>query len=169
LHARLSSSISLNTFNHEDTKGGRCLKKHRARPVINCRKSQFVFVLPVFLLGIGQEPLPQQQDSLLSMPLQQAWAFLPFFFFLQQDMSALQQSFMSQQLAEFWLEFCGFSARAPAETARAVAQAKVIKSTLTFLMIVAPKIKELLMQFRKSALMTVNVLSPFSCAGTPLD
>jgi hypothetical protein len=104
-------------------------------------ESQFVFALPVFLLGIGQEPPPQQQDSLLSMPLQQAWAFLPFFFFLQQDMSALQQSFMSQQLAELSLFCGGFRVRAPAETARAVAQAKVIKSTLTFLIIVAPKSK----------------------------
>jgi len=30
---------------------------------------------------------------------------LAFFFFLQQDISALQQSFMSQQASEFWLLF----------------------------------------------------------------
>lgn len=68
----------------------------------------------VFLLGIGHEPLPQQHDSALSLPLQQAWAFLPRLFFLQQDMVALQQFVISQQ--ELVLP-CGFFAKAVAEKA----------------------------------------------------
>jgi hypothetical protein len=98
-----------------------------------------VFELPVFLLGIGQESPLQQQAALLSMPLQQAWAFLPFFFALQQDMSfmSVQQPALSQQASVFWLVFCGgFRVSAAAEMVNAPAQAKLIKSTLTFLIIV---------------------------------
>ena len=58
-----------------------------------------------FLLGIGHESPLQQHPAAPSLPAQQEWAFLPFFFFLQQDMSALQQSFMSQQASAFWLVF----------------------------------------------------------------
>jgi hypothetical protein len=98
------------------------------------------FELLVFLLGIGHES-PLQQHAVPPLPLQQAWAFLPrFVFFLQQDMAAspaLQQSFMSQQASAFWLVFCGgFRVSAAAEIANAPAQAKLIKSTLTFLIIV---------------------------------
>jgi len=64
-----------------------------------------VFLGGAALFGMGHSPLPQQQDSFLSMPLQQAWAFFFFFLALQQDMSALQQLASSQQPAEFWLVF----------------------------------------------------------------
>jgi hypothetical protein len=97
-----------------------------------------VFELLVFLLGIGQVPVPQQHVSLLSMPLQQAWAFLPFFFFLQQDMSALQQSFISQQAAELVLP-CGESrVKAAAETVRAAPHARAITSALNFFISMSP-------------------------------
>jgi hypothetical protein len=91
-----------------------------------------------FLLGIGHASPLQQHAALLSIPLQQACAFLPLFdFFLQQDMAAsLQQFAMSQQASEFWLLFCGgLRFRAAAEIANTAAQATLIKSTLTFLII----------------------------------
>jgi hypothetical protein len=98
------------------------------------------FELLVFLFGIGHESPLQQHAAAPPLPLQQACAFLPCLFFLQQDMAAspaLQQSFMSQQASALWLVFCGgFRFSAAAETANAPAQAKLIKSTLTFLMIV---------------------------------
>jgi hypothetical protein len=82
--------------------GGRCLKKHRARWItqkiycggFSCRWNFRIY----FLLGIGQES-PLQQHAAPFLPLQQAWAFLPRLFFVQQDMflsPALQQSFTSQ-------------------------------------------------------------------------
>jgi hypothetical protein len=53
--------------------------------------------------------------------------------------ASLQQSFMSQQASEFWLVFCGgFRVSPAAEMANAAAQARLIKSTLIFLIIVAP-------------------------------
>jgi len=67
--------------------------------------------------------------------------FLLPFLALQQDMSLsppLQQSFMSQQASVFWLLFCGVTVNAAAETANAAAQAKLISTTLTFLIVVAP-------------------------------
>ena len=103
--------------------------------------NQWVFELAGFLLGIGHESPLQQHDAGPFLPLQQAWAFLPrLVFLLQQDIAPpLQQFSMSQQASEFWLVFCGgFRVRAPAETAKAPAQAKLIKSTLTFLIIVTP-------------------------------
>jgi len=49
--------------------------------------SQLLFEFAAFLLGIGHELPLQQHDAALSLPLQQAWAFLPLLFFLlQQDM-----------------------------------------------------------------------------------
>jgi hypothetical protein len=61
-----------------------------------------LFEFPVFLFGIGHESPLQQQAAAPSLPAQQAWAFLPFFFFfLQQDMSAVQQSCISQQASVF--------------------------------------------------------------------
>jgi hypothetical protein len=80
-----------------------------------------------FLLGIGHESPLQQHPAAPSLPAQQEWAFLPFFFFLQQDMSALQQSFMSQQASAF--EFCAeLKVSAAAETARVAPMARVITS-----------------------------------------
>jgi hypothetical protein len=117
----------------------------------------------VFLLGIGHESPLQQHAAFLSIPLQQAWAFLPRFdFFLQQDIAAsLQQPAMSQQASAVWLVFCGASrVRAAVETARAAAHAKLIKNTLTFLIVVFSKFKELRAQFVKGAMMTVNDLPP---------
>jgi hypothetical protein len=103
------------------------------------------FAFPVFLLGIGQES-PLQQHAAPPLPEQQACAFLPLFvFFLQQDMflsPALQQFSISQQASALWLEFCGgFRVSPAAEMASAAPQAKLIKSTLTFLIVVSPNSK----------------------------
>jgi hypothetical protein len=52
---------------------------------------------------------------------------------------SVQQPCMSQQASEFWLVFCGgFRVSPAAEIASAAAQAKLIKSILTFLIIVSP-------------------------------
>jgi len=98
----------------------------------------------VFLLGIGHASPLQQHAAFLSIPLQQEWAFLPRLdFFLQQDMAAsLQQPAMSQQASALWLVFCGgFRVSPAAEIANAAPQAKLIKSTLTFLIVVSPNSK----------------------------
>jgi hypothetical protein len=60
-----------------------------------------VFLL--FLLGMGHEsPLQQQESPEAFLPLQQAWAFLPLLFFLQQDIApSLQQFSMSQHASVF--------------------------------------------------------------------
>jgi hypothetical protein len=101
--------------------------------------NQLLFELPVFFSGIGHES-PLQQHDPPWWSLQQAWAFLPFFLALQQDMSlfpSLQQPAMSQQASVFWLLFWGeFRFRAAAETDRAAAQAKLINSIFTFLILV---------------------------------
>jgi len=77
---------------------------------------------------MGQELPAQQHAAALSLPLQQACAFLPFLFFLQQDMSALQQSFMSQQDSA-WLEFWAEPrVSAAAEMAMVAPMASVITS-----------------------------------------
>jgi len=77
---------------------------------------------------MGHESPAQQHATALSLPLQQALAFLPFLFFLQQDISALQQSFMSQQDSA-WLEFCAEPrVSEAAETARLAPIANVITS-----------------------------------------
>jgi hypothetical protein len=90
-----------------------------------------------FLLGIGHESPLQQHPAAPSLPAQQAWAFLPFFFFLQQDMAAsLQQPCMSQQASVFWLEFeFWLRVRAAAETARVAPMARVITSAWIFLIL----------------------------------
>jgi hypothetical protein len=76
---------------------------------------------------VHESPLQQQAAPFPS--LQQAWAFLPRLFFLQQDMApALQQSFVSQQASAFWVMFWGLAANAAAETARVAPMARVIKS-----------------------------------------
>ena len=96
-----------------------------------------------FLLGMVHESPLQQHDAPF-LALQQACAFLPLLvFFLQQDMAPLlQQFFMSQQASALWLVFCGgFRVSPAAETANAAAQAKLINSTLTFLIIVSPSSK----------------------------
>jgi hypothetical protein len=96
-----------------------------------------------FLLGMVHESPLQQHDAPLFF-LQQACAFLPLLvFFLQQDMApVLQQFFMSQQASALWLVFCGgFRVSPAAEMANAPAQARLIKSILIFLIIVAPKSK----------------------------
>jgi hypothetical protein len=115
-----------------------------------------------FLLGIVHESPLQQHDAPF-LALQQAWAFLPLLvFFLQQDMAPLlQQFFMSQQASEFWLVFCGgFRVSPAAEMANTAPQAKLIKSTLIFLIIVTPKSKNCECNSGGNALMTVNILSP---------
>jgi hypothetical protein len=85
-------------------RSGRALEKDRARWIMQKIYLRFSKVyLPLkfriyFLLGIGQES-PLQQHAAPFLLLQQAWAFLPRLFFLQQDMflsPALQQSLMSQ-------------------------------------------------------------------------
>jgi hypothetical protein len=97
-----------------------------------------------FLLGIGHASPLQQHAALLSIPLQQEWAFfqrLPrLVFFLQQDIAAsLQQPAISQQASALWLVFCGgFRVSPAAEMANAEAHAKLIKSTLIFLINVSP-------------------------------
>jgi len=102
-----------------------------------------VLVFAGFLLGMVHESPLQQHDAPF-LALQQACAFLPLLvFFLQQDMAPLsQQFFMSQQASALWLVFCGgLRVRPAAEMANAAAQAKLIKSTLILLIIVAPKSK----------------------------
>jgi hypothetical protein len=86
-----------------------------------------------FLLGIGHESPLQQHPAAPSLPAQQEWAFLPFFFFLQQDMApSLQQPFTSQQASA--LEFCvELKVRAAAETASVAPMARVITSAWIFL------------------------------------
>jgi len=67
--------------------------------------------------------------------------------------ASLQQSFMSQQASAFWLVFGGgFSVRAAAEIANAPAQAKLIKSTLTFLIIVCSLILRIAVAIREECL-----------------
>jgi hypothetical protein len=107
------------------------------------QETQFVFEFAAFLLGIGHESPLQQHAAAVSLPLQQECAFLPLDFFLQQDMAAsLQQFAMSQQADAFELVFCGgFRVNPAAEMAKAAAQAKLIKSILTFLIIVSPSSK----------------------------
>jgi hypothetical protein len=95
----------------------------------------------VFLLGIGHASPLQQHAAFLSIPLQQAWAFLPRLdFFLQQDIAAsLQQPAISQQASALWLVFCGgFRVMPAAVMVNAAAQAKLIKSILTFLIVFSP-------------------------------
>jgi hypothetical protein len=60
-----------------------------------------VFLL--FLFGMGHEsPLQQQESPDPFLPLQQACAFLPYLFFLQQDIApSLQQFSMSQHASVF--------------------------------------------------------------------
>jgi len=71
---------------------------------IKVRGTQLVLV--AFLLGMGHESPLQQHDAALSLPLQQAWAFLPLRFFLQHDMApSLQQLAISQQAEVLWLLF----------------------------------------------------------------
>jgi hypothetical protein len=62
-----------------------------------------LLVLVLFLLGMGHEsPLQQQESPEPFLPLQQAWAFLPLLFFLQQDIApSLQQFSMSQHASVF--------------------------------------------------------------------
>ena len=72
---------------------------------------------------------------------------------------ALQQFSMSQQASPLWLVFCGgFRVSPAAEIAKAAPQARLIKSTLIFLIVVFSKFKELRAQFGKNAVMTVNEL-----------
>jgi hypothetical protein len=112
-------------------------------------------VVVVFLLGIGHAS-PLQQHSAPFFVLQQACAFLPFFFFLQQDMSlspALQQSFEPQQASPLCMPHCGAGrVRAAVETAMAAVQARLIKSILTFRIIVFSRFKELLFAIREECL-----------------
>jgi len=90
---------------------------------------------------------------------------------LQQDIAAsLQQPFMSQQASAAWLEFCGgLRVRPAAEMANKPAQAKLIKSTLIFLIIVAPKIIGIAGAIRKNTVMAVSILPPGHGAGRLLD
>jgi hypothetical protein len=53
--------------------------------------------------------------------------------------------------------------------ANAAAQAKLIKSTLIFLIYRYSQIKELLAQFEKNAVMTMNILPPGRSSGRPLN
>src|SRR6266851_1654286 len=103
------------------------------------QESQLPLVFAVvFLLGIGHASPLQQHAAFLSIPLQQEWAFLPrLVFFLQQDIAAsLQQPAISQQAS-----WGGFRVSPAAEMDSAEAHAKLIKSTLTFLIVVSPNSK----------------------------
>jgi hypothetical protein len=71
-------SQSLLNFSQNKYKSERQAQSFTPRPPLGFKlRGNQLLVLPLFLLGIGHESPLQQQDSALSLPLQQACAFLP--------------------------------------------------------------------------------------------
>ena len=95
-------SQSLLNFSQNKHKLPRDRRKALARrPPLGFQvKGNQLLVFLLFLLGMGHEsPLQQQESPVPFVPLQQACAFLPLLFFLQQDIAPLLQQFSLSQHA----------------------------------------------------------------------